>query len=213
MFNPTADLACAATGAAYCGDNGIALRLLATNPANPLRNIRITPSGDGPAASAGGAGAGGAWESRAPRTPFHPWFLKSMARYSVIRFMTWSNANGGVDEWRAAAGAAAGANNASGAAWEARTKPPYDTQAGGLGVAYEHVVQLCNVVGADPWVTVHHLATDAHVGALAALLRDSLRPDVKVYVEHSNEVRCGRYGKAHLVENTLSSREDSYLAS
>lgn len=39
-FTPTADLECAARGAAYCGDNGIWIVLRATNPANPLRNLR-----------------------------------------------------------------------------------------------------------------------------------------------------------------------------
>jgi len=67
-FIPTADLACHATGKPYCTDNGIAVRLTATNPANPLRNIRIIPPG---------------FEGSAQRQVFHPWFLKSLERYSV----------------------------------------------------------------------------------------------------------------------------------
>ncbi|GIL87895.1 hypothetical protein Vretifemale_15941 [Volvox reticuliferus] len=180
LFKPTADLACAATGAAYCGDNGIHLVLSATNPDNPLRNIRIVPSGDGAAASAGGAGGGGAWESRVERTPFHPWFLKSIARYRVLRFMDTLDTNNDGFWADVVAGKVTG--------WEARKKPNRDTQAGPGGIALEYIVQLCNLVGADPWVNVHHLADDAYVTAMATLLRDSLRPDVNVYVEHSNEV-------------------------
>ncbi|EFJ43984.1 hypothetical protein VOLCADRAFT_95837 [Volvox carteri f. nagariensis] len=161
IFNPTANLDCAATGAAYCGDNGIHLVLTATNPANPLRNIRILPSGEGAAATAGGAGAGGAWESRAERAPFHPWFLKSIARYRVLRFMGWLDINNDV-AWAAVASSG--------------------------GIALEYLVRLCNLLGTDPWVNVHHLADDDYVTSLATMLRDSLRPDVKVYVEHSNEV-------------------------
>ncbi|GLC60709.1 hypothetical protein PLESTB_001660900 [Pleodorina starrii] len=194
IFRPTADLACAATGAAYCGDNGIRLALTATNPANPLRNIRIVPTAEGPAASAGGAGAGGAWESRTERAPFHPWFLKSVARYHVIRFMGLMDTNGD------SGGAAVLAGNLTG--WEARRKPDADTQAGPGGIALEYIVQLCNLLGADPWVNVHHLADDAYVTSMATLMRDTLRPDVKIYVEHSNEVWNGLFPQAQYARAT-----------
>ncbi len=67
-FTPTADLACAATGAAYCGDNGISVRIMSSNPSNPVRNVRLLPPG---------------FESVSGRQVFHPWFLKSLERYSV----------------------------------------------------------------------------------------------------------------------------------
>jgi hypothetical protein len=67
-FTPTADMACHATGAAYCGDNGIHIRLTETSPADPLRNLRVVMPG---------------FEASHSRQPFHPWFLKSLARYSV----------------------------------------------------------------------------------------------------------------------------------
>jgi hypothetical protein len=67
-FTPTADLACAETGAAYCGDNGLHLRVTSSNPQNPVRNIRILPPG---------------FEGVADRQVFHPWFLKSLERFSV----------------------------------------------------------------------------------------------------------------------------------
>eukprot|EP00798_Chlamydomonas_sp_ICE-L_P027887 gene27887-12004_t len=68
----------------------------------------------------------------------------------------------------------------------------------GLGAALEHIVQLVNLLehmvqlvnllGAAPWFNVHHLADDGYVLAMATLLRDTLRPDIQVYIEHSNEV-------------------------
>ncbi|GFR45710.1 hypothetical protein Agub_g7119, partial [Astrephomene gubernaculifera] len=181
IFTPTADLTCAATFTPYCTDNGMHLTLKATNPANPVRNIRIVPSGDGAAASAGGGGAGGAWEARVERAPFHPWFLKSVARYRVLRFMGWMSTNND--------GGWVNATAQSGGAWAARTTPLRDSQARTFtGVALEHMIQLCNMVGADPWFNVHHLADDVFVTNMATLIRDTLRPDLKVYVEHSNEV-------------------------
>ncbi|KAG2452608.1 hypothetical protein HYH02_002845 [Chlamydomonas schloesseri] len=181
ILTPTADLTCLERGDAYCGDNGIYLAIADTNPANPIHNIRILPSMGGAAASAGGAGAGGAWEGRHARTPFHPWFLKSLARYGVIRFMNWMGVTAGERAYQ-------GAQD-----WEARRrKPDYHTQTGsdGAGAALEHIVQLCNMVGAAPWVNVPYSAGEdpATLRAIAALLRDQLRPDVSLYVEYSNEV-------------------------
>lgn len=119
ILTPTADLACLERGDAYCGDNGIYLAIIDTNPSNPVHNIRILPSMGGAAASAGGAGAGGAWEGRYGRAPFHPWFLKSVARYSVIRFMNWMAVTQGEPAYQ-------GAQD-----WEARRrKPDYHTQVG-----------------------------------------------------------------------------------
>lgn len=152
---------CHATGAAYCGDNGIHLRITASNPANPVRNLRVIMPG---------------FEHRAGRLPFHPYFLKSLERYSVIRFMTWQNTNSD------AAGFPADAQ------WAGRTTPAHDTQARTSGAALEHIVGIANTLGAAPWLCVHHLASDAYVEAMATLVRDRLRPDVAVYVEHSNEV-------------------------
>ena len=77
-FVPTANMACHATGAAYCGDNGIHLRLMSTNPQNPLRNLRIIMPG---------------FEAIAERQVFHPWFLKSLERYSVSGLLCWSCRN------------------------------------------------------------------------------------------------------------------------
>lgn len=42
-------------------------------------------------------------------------------------------------------------------------------------------------VGANAWVNIPHKASDAFIASFAAFLRDRLRPDLKVYVEYSNE--------------------------
>ncbi|PSC77042.1 type 1 secretion target domain [Micractinium conductrix] len=171
VFAPTSNPECAETGAAYCGDNGISVRVVETNPANPLRNLRLVMPG---------------FEAAAARNPFHPWYLKSLERYSVLRFYGW------MDIW-----------SDSLPSWEDRTKPGHDTQARLVGVrvcctagcalklrgaALEHIVDLCNRVGASPWINVHHLADEAYMRNLAGFFRDRLRPDLQLYVEHSNEV-------------------------
>lgn len=50
-------------------------------------------------------------------------------------------------------------------------------------------IQLSNHVGAAPWFSMPHLADDGYHRAFAQQVKDTLRPDLKVYVEWSNEVR------------------------
>ena len=74
-FTPTSNPTCAATFAAYCGDNGISAAIMSTNPANPVRNLKIIMPG---------------FESTAQRQPFHPWFLKFLEPYSVGEAAPWN---------------------------------------------------------------------------------------------------------------------------
>lgn len=56
------------------------------------------------------------------------------------------------------------------------------------GVPVEVMVELSNLMGADPWFTVPHLATDDYATRFASLVRSTLDASRTVYVEHSNEV-------------------------
>jgi len=71
--------------------------------------------------------------------------------------------------------------------WADRVLPSHRSQTTGP-VALEYQALLVNTLGASPWVTVHHLASDDYVRQEATFWRQQLRPDVMVYVEHSNEV-------------------------
>jgi hypothetical protein len=55
------------------------------------------------------------------------------------------------------------------------------------------MIDLSNQLGAAPWITIHHLADDEYVRNVALLFKAQLRPDVKIYVEHSNEVWNGGF--------------------
>ena len=73
--------------------------------------------------------------------------------------------------------------------WEERTKADYALQSRPLrGAAYEYMIQLSNELEADPWFTVPHMADDSYVAELARLIKRDLDPDLKVYIEYSNEV-------------------------
>jgi len=76
----------------------------------------------------------------------------------------------------------------------------------GSGIAFEHMVALCNQTNKDLWVCVPHLATDDFVTRLARLIRYGsdgkepytqlvsnpvyapLAPHLRVYIEYSNEI-------------------------
>lgn len=51
----------------------------------------------------------------------------------------------------------------------------------------EDIVQLSNVLGTNAWLCVPHTASDEWVLNFARLLKSTLRPDVKIYIEWSNE--------------------------
>jgi hypothetical protein len=60
------------------GLNGIFLIESATDPTNPIRNIRFIMPG---------------FESTYRTQPFHPLFLQTLQNYKVLRFMEWMNTN------------------------------------------------------------------------------------------------------------------------
>ncbi len=59
-------------------DSGIWLEISATNPANPITNIRLIMPG---------------FEKTYTTKPFHPLFLERLSKFKTIRFMDWMRAN------------------------------------------------------------------------------------------------------------------------
>jgi hypothetical protein len=74
------------------------------------------------------------------------------------------------------------------------------------GVAWEHVVELANATGKDLWINIPVAATDDYVGELARMLKRELKPGLKVYVEHSNEV--WNYGFPQYIYNKLAAIDE-----
>lgn len=123
--------------------------LRATNPANPVRNLRIVPK---------------ALEGLSDRLPFHPWFLKDLERFSVLRFMSWL-----------------GTNSDAFVPWAQRTTPAHDSQARPGGLAWEYLVLLCNQLGASPWINIHHLADDDYVRNVSTTFISGSAPPAVAY--------------------------------
>ncbi|ETW12277.1 hypothetical protein ATO8_12031 [Roseivivax marinus] len=101
---------------------------------------------------------------------FNPLWLDRIEDARAVRFMDWMMTNGSTAE-----------------TWDDRPRMDDATWAE-WGVPVEAMVRLANRVGADPWFTMPHRADDGYVRAFAGAVRDGLDPDLRAYVEYSNEV-------------------------
>ena len=121
--------------------------------------------------------------------PFHPALLDFLQDFQCIRFMDWMKTNGNPM-----------------VSWVQRTTPTTYTQTRSEGVAYEHIVELCNQLNKDAWICVPHAANNTFITELARLFRDSLNANLKIYIEYSNEVWNSIFSQnqhADSVGNTL----------
>jgi hypothetical protein len=107
---------------------------------------------------------------------FHPLFRERLKPFQVLRFMDWQRTN-----------------NSLLRQWSQRPKPAdprYTTEA---GVPLEVMIDLANACNASPWFCMPHQADDDFVSRFAETVKDRLKPDLKVYVEYSNEVWNGQF--------------------
>ena len=165
-------------------NNGLFLRILRSSPLDPVRNLHaimpfpgahadqaLLAQPDAPIAAT--LAAYNAALAQAGAFPFHPALLAFLRNFSTLRFMDLLDTNSGVTP----------------STWAARVLPTARSYAAlSQGIPIEHVALLSNTIGAHAHVTVPHTGDDAYVRGMAVTLRDSLRPDLLVYLEYANEV-------------------------
>ena len=184
-------------------NEGFVMNLVATDPMDPVRNIRVIMPG-GSCALAGlkycdeqtpcEAGACVFFEDNYETQIFHPDFLASLTRYQVLRFMDWIETN-----------------NSEIASWADRPQLT-DSRWSTHGVPIEIIIALANRLSVDVWINIPHLADDDYVRQTAATINELLQPGLKVYVEYSNEVwndgfAQAPYAKAQGLEAGFSENE------
>ncbi len=140
---------------------GFFLRLRATNPANPVRNLRVLMPGFTAEA--------------ALENPWHPAFLARWRGTACVRFMDFQETN-----------------NSRQRRWGDRARPE-DATFTRRGVPVELLCDLANRLQADAWLCLPHEADDDCVREFATLVKSTLDPRRKVYVEYSNEVWNGQF--------------------
>lgn len=111
-----------------------------------------------------------------PEKTFTDEFLAFATDFQVFRFMDWLRTNG-----------------ATISSWSDRTPGDYYSQSQANGVAWEYIVELCNLLDRDPWICIPHRATDEYITALAQFLYDNLEEERTIYLEYSNEVWNGQF--------------------
>ncbi len=143
----------------------IFLEITATDPADPLRDIRLWLPG-----------------TRNNDSIFYAPFIERLRPFSLLRFTDWgvTNVEVGTEDI------------ARPATWENRPHESWYTWAslgadGFRGVPYDVMIELVNELDVDMWVNVPHRADDTYIQNLAQLLRDTLEPERRVYVEYTNE--------------------------
>jgi hypothetical protein len=158
---------------------GIGLFLTATNPRNPLKNIRVIMPGGAchndrlracTADSDCSRSPCVSFESGFRQQVFHPEFLRALRNYSVLRFMDWTRTN-----------------DSELTRWSERPLPA-DARYTVKGIPYELTLELANRLNASVWYSVPHRADDDYLLRLAQLLRREVPKERTAYIEHSNEV-------------------------
>ncbi|MBN2005220.1 MAG: fibronectin type III domain-containing protein [Anaerolineae bacterium] len=109
---------------------------------------------------------------------FTPEILEAVKPFGVLRFMNWVGGNNLNPPF---------ADPDNTLEWAERTLPG-TPQNLGEGVAWEYVIALANQTGKSVWINIPIHAGDDYVAGLAALLKDTLHPDARIYIEYSNEV-------------------------
>ncbi len=103
---------------------------------------------------------------------FDPEWFQAIDDFRVLRTHDWQGTNfSKVTDW---------SNNdvtADQAAWA----PP------GRGMPYELLVEVANQARSDLWINIPHMATDQYMREAAAYVKANLDPDLRVYVEYTNE--------------------------
>lgn len=113
---------------------------------------------------------------------FNPDWLNRIRGARTIRFMDWMKTN---DSTLA----------------ELADRPkPSDYSWTLRGAPIEVMIDLANEVGANPWFTMPHLATDELARFYAETVHKRLRPDLNAHLEFSNEVWNWQFSQARWAE-------------
>lgn len=166
-----------------------------SDPKNYIRNIRILIPGGicknnifkrVNHAQQCGAGQYLSFEQHHKTILFNPEYLAYMKDFKVIRFMNMS-----------------GITRNPISAWSQRNKIGKQTWAGKTavrGAPLEVMVALANKIGADPWFCLPHNANNDYIQQTAAYVKKHLKPQLKVYIEYTNEAWNGIFTQTNYVK-------------
>ena len=170
---------------------GIQLAITETDPEDYIRNIRvIMPGGvcdDQPlkhvkSKSSCKKSQYVPFGASYTKNRFNPALLKFMQPFKVLRFMDMMKTN-----------------NSKVSSWEDRTPLNAATWSKESGAPVEVMVDLANQMQADPWFNMPHKADDDYIRRFAEYVKENLHPNLKVYIEYSNEVWNSQFEQTQYV--------------
>ena len=107
--------------------------------------------------------------------PWRPAFLNRWKGVACLRFMDFMSTNGSKIAF-----------------WSQRPNLD-DATFSSKGIALELLIDLSNRLKADPWFCIPHLADDQYVRNFAEMVKRLLDPNLKIYIEYSNETWNGMF--------------------
>ncbi len=115
---------------------------------------------------------------------FTPQYLEHIKRFSVLRFMDWSRTNDNNEPLTLA------------------DRLALETRRVETRVArWETIIELANTVERDMWINIPVRADDAYITNLAQLLKATLKPQINIYIEYSNEIWNGQFAQSAINRN------------
>ncbi|TXH71008.1 MAG: hypothetical protein E6Q83_02000 [Thiothrix sp.] len=166
------------------GEINASLLINSMDDKDPIRHIRILPPGgicqDNPylrvftQADCQSGAAYLPFEQYYPSIRFTPEYLNYLKDFGTIRFMAMSGITRNPESH-----------------WSERPNMQEATWGGGYGergAPLEIQVDLANRMQANAWFNLPHAADDDYVRQFATYVRDHLNPQVRIYVEYTNEV-------------------------
>lgn len=118
---------------------------------------------------------------------FNPDYLNFMKDFRVIRFMNM-----------------AGITRNDISSWNDRPKVTDATwggKEGVRGIPLEIIIRLANQIKADPWLNLPHRADNHYVHMYARTVKKLLNPNLKTYIEYTNEAWNGIFSQAHYIQD------------
>lgn len=187
------------------GEISAGLVIEQSDPKNPIRNIRVTMPGgiceNNPyqRVNAGGQCGGGqylAFADAGSKVLFNPDYLNFMKQFRTLRFMNMSGiTRNELQSW-------AQRPHLQEATWGGRE--------GVRGVPLEVMVQLANTLNANAWFNLPHRADNEFVRQYAQYVSSNLRPNLKAYVEYTNEAWNSVFSQAqYMIKMGQQARLDS----
>ncbi|MCF7954505.1 MAG: hypothetical protein K9M75_01765 [Phycisphaerae bacterium] len=104
--------------------------------------------------------------------PWHPVFLERWKKMHCFRYMDFMHTN-----------------NSKVKTWSDR--PKITDMSTSKGMPLELMIDLSNRQKINPWFCIPHLADDEYIRKFAEMVKQKLDPELKIYVEYSNEVWNG----------------------